>query len=123
MGMDDPSEEYMKSLEGGDSKEDETTIEVDDEMSDENDNEDDESLIADEEKYMMEGPIGEGSIGSSSDAGLTVYSLFVETDKVFALTIDATSGKIVSQKPVPFDNFGEMTRYTLALLVVSLYSY
>jgi hypothetical protein len=35
------------------------------------------------------------------------YALFVETDKVFALTIDATSGKIVSQRPVAFDNHGQ----------------
>lgn len=50
--------------------------------------------------------------GRSLNAPTTVvYALFMEIEKVKAVTIDAISGRIVQQVPVVgFNNWGEITR-------------
>lgn len=45
------------------------------------------------------------------NASTYAYAIFVEVARVWALTIDYSSGQIIKQVPVKqFDNWGEMTR-------------
>lgn len=53
-------------------------------------------------------PIPTGPV--EDNANPVVFALFVETDKVKALTINAANGSIISTVPCGFDNHGEMTR-------------
>jgi len=53
-------------------------------------------------------PIPTGPV--EDNANPIVFALFVETDKIKALTINAANGSIISTVPCGFDNHGEMTR-------------